>query len=84
LRLDRIEGCPDHYNRVSLKVEDDEKHEVEAEVYIANPDKIRNGLKPRREYMKYLLEAQDVLSENYYKKLGAFQTVDSQIKKEYC
>lgn len=75
LILDKSEGYPVHYNRIKLKVKDDNK-EVKAEVYIAQPNKIKKGLKPSKDYLKDLLAAKDILSKNYLMKLKANETID--------
>lgn len=49
--LDKYEGRPNHYERINVKVKLDNGEEVEAETYIANPSRIKNGLKPRRKYL---------------------------------
>lgn len=71
-KLDRREGYPKHYDKIILKVGLDDGQEVEAVVYIAQPSKVANGLKPSGTYMKHLLAAKDILSENYCRKLKAF------------
>lgn len=76
LKLDYFEGYPRHYDRVELEVEDDEKREVKAEIHIAQPDRISDRLKPSRNYMMHLLVAKDFLSENYFMKLIARETID--------
>ena len=75
-KLDRYEGYPDHYHRVKVKVRLDDRQEVDALAYIAQPDKVRDGLKPSREYLDHLLAARDILSESYNRKLEAWQTLD--------
>ena len=75
-RLDTVEGYPSHYDRIKLKVETDNRKYVEAEVYIAQPDYTKQGLKPSKNYMKNLLAAKDTISEHYYKYLEAHKTLD--------
>jgi gamma-glutamylcyclotransferase len=75
-RLDRFEGYPDHYDRLMIKVELDEGQKLEAIIYIAQPDKIAEGLKPSRDYVDHLLAARDILSKSYRRKLEAWQPLD--------
>jgi gamma-glutamylcyclotransferase len=75
-KLDRHEGYPDHYKRVEVKVGLDNRQEVKAVTYVAQPDKVRYGLMPSREYMNHLLAARDVLSESYRRRLEIWQTLD--------
>jgi|LSQX01.2.fsa_nt_gb gamma-glutamylcyclotransferase len=73
--LDKYEGYPDNYDRQKVKVLTVTGQE-EAIAYIACPDKIREGLKPAREYLVHLLAAKDMLSEDYYRKLLCYDTLD--------
>jgi gamma-glutamylcyclotransferase (GGCT)/AIG2-like uncharacterized protein YtfP len=63
-QLDRYEGYPKHYNRIQLKV-----NGIIAWVYIANEKYIQEGLKPKQEYLNFLLEGKDYMSDVYYNKL---------------
>lgn len=64
-KLDRCEGYPNHYDRIRARVKLDDGKEVEAITYIARPDKVREGLKPSKEYLDHLLKGCDLLSEEY-------------------
>ena len=75
-KLDRYEGCPTHYERVEVKVQLDDGQEVEAVTYVAQPDKVREGLRPSRGYLDHLLAARDILSKSYYRKLESWETLD--------
>jgi gamma-glutamylcyclotransferase len=66
-RLDRHEGYPDHYKRVEVRVQLDDRQEVEAVTY---------ELMPSRDYLNHLLAAGDILSESYRRKLQLWQTLD--------
>lgn len=68
-KLDIYEGCPSHYDRKELEVELEDGSKVKAQVYIAQPDKVKEGLKPSREYLNHLLKGCDLLSEEYCEKL---------------
>jgi len=75
--LDNCERYPKHYLHIPIKVllPSDGK-EVCAITYIANPDKIRSGLKPCREYLKHLLAGEDILSKCYFEWLQNTETLD--------
>jgi hypothetical protein len=62
--LDKYEGHPKHYTRVIMKIEN-----VDAWVYIANSEYIKEGLRPEKEYLNHLLEGKEYLSESYYENL---------------
>ena len=51
-RLDRFEGAPYHYTRNQMFVEVAGR-EVLAEVYLAHPDWIQEGLEPSKEYLAH-------------------------------
>ena len=67
--LDRYEGYPSHYGRIKIIVIMDNGEKVEAVTYVAKPDKVKDGLKPSREYLSHLLKGCDLLSEEYCNKL---------------
>lgn len=75
-KLDLVEGYPSHYDRFKLGIELDNGKKVKAEVYIAQPDYVRDGMKPSRSYMEHLLAGKDIISDRYYRILGAFKTLD--------
>lgn len=62
--LDKYEGYPKHYTRVLMNIEN-----VDAWVYIANSEYIKEGLRPEKEYLNHLLEGKEYLSEEYYNNL---------------
>ena len=74
-KLDVFEGYPHHYNRSKLKVKFKDS-ELEAVVYIAQGDKIKEGLKPARSYLHHLLAAEKYLTPEYMKKLHDQETLD--------
>jgi gamma-glutamylcyclotransferase len=75
-KLDTHEGYPDHYDRIKVNVTLDDWQDVEAVAYIAQPNKVRDGLKPSRDYLNHLFAAKDLLSESYRRKLEAWQPLD--------
>jgi cation transport regulator ChaC len=74
--LDRYEGYPSHYERIKVVVRMDDGEMVEAITYVAKPDKVREGLKPSKEYLNHLLKGCDLLSEEYCRKLRKLETLD--------
>jgi gamma-glutamylcyclotransferase len=76
MRLDRYEGHPRHYSRRILAVEEKDGERVAAWVYIATPDYRRNGLRPRRDYVAWLLAGADLLSPEYRARLAAVETFE--------
>lgn len=75
-KLDCYEGYPKHYYRENVKVILDDGKDVEAITYIANPNMVRDGLKPSKEYLEHLLKGCDVLSKEYCDKLKSIETVN--------
>ncbi|WKT57924.1 gamma-glutamylcyclotransferase family protein [Candidatus Nitrosotenuis chungbukensis] len=75
-KLDCVEGYPFHYERITVMVQLDNESVVEAFAYIAHHDKVKNGLKPTKKYLSYYLEADDILSKEYYRKLKSWPTLD--------
>ena len=59
--LDKKEGCPNHYTRTEINVVDGKGNKLKAMVYIANQDKVLDGLSPTKEYLSHLLAAKDIL-----------------------
>ena len=74
--LDKYEGYPIHYDRIKVKVQLDDGQEVDAVTYIAQPDKVREGLMPSKDYLNRLLAAKDIISESYYRRLESLETMD--------
>jgi len=75
--LDKCEGYPEEYlkNPVKLTLLANGQ-EVCAIAYIANPKKIKEGLKPCKEYLGHLLKGEDILSKNYLDCLTKTETLD--------
>ena len=74
--LDAYERYPSHYDRKTLPVRLNDGNTVQAAVYVAQPDKVKAGLKPAKEYLDHLLLGKDILSSAYYKKLASTETLD--------
>lgn len=47
-----------------------------AVTYNAKPDKTAEGLKPNKRYLDHLLAAKDILSEDYYRRITEWETLD--------
>ena len=74
--LDKYEGFCNHYNRIKVKVQLDDGQEPEAVTYVAQPHKVREGLRPSRNYLNHLLAAKNFLPESYYRRLESQETLD--------
>lgn len=71
LKLDKYEGYPKHYNRVTYII-----NNKECVIYIANQEWTSvNELESTEEYKNHILEGKEFLSENYYKKLLEIKTL---------
>ena len=74
--LDSYEMYPHYYRRIMLEVEAEDLGKVEAWVYLANPAKTAQGLSPTKEYVEYMLMAEDVLPEHYVEFIKSIKTMD--------
>jgi len=74
-RLDRSERYPDHYDRIEVTVETD-TGSLRCCTYRAQPDRVRAGLKPSRNYLNHILAAGDFLSRQYYEALDKSQAYE--------
>ncbi|MCB1692113.1 MAG: gamma-glutamylcyclotransferase [Pseudomonadales bacterium] len=68
--MDPYEGYPVRYSRV-LRAVRTSSGDVDAWVYIANPEFIEEGLKPLEWYLAHLLAGKPHLSEGYFRRLEA-------------
>ena len=76
-KLDHFEGCKSgDYKRSKVNVRLSDNQQIIAETYIACLEKLKEGLKPCKEYMCFLFDGKDYLSPNYLRKLEAVETVD--------
>jgi len=66
-KLDEYEGVPTNYIRHIVKIEC-EGELMNALTYIAV--RVKDGLKPSRDYLNHLLAAKEYLSEDYYQQLA--------------
>lgn len=76
-KLDKLEAYPNHYTKKTIKVELENGDEVDALVYIAQPDKIKEGLKPTKEYLNHLKEGKDLISKNHLDFIKSFNSLDN-------
>jgi len=76
-KLDKHEGYPNHYVKKTIKVVLANGDGIDALVYIARPDKIKDDLKPTKGYLSHLKQGKDLLSENYYNFLQSFDTLEA-------
>jgi Gamma-glutamyl cyclotransferase, AIG2-like len=76
-QLDAIELVPHHYTRSRLLVHDSLHGELTpAEIYTAHPRWIRPHLMPLRSYLSHLIDAADLLSEDYARTLRLMRCRD--------
>jgi cation transport regulator ChaC len=69
-RLDEFEGVArDYYKRVTLPVRRESDITVQAQVYVAPPQSVMDGLRPSREYLDKLLAGRDLLSPRTVREL---------------
>jgi cation transport regulator ChaC len=73
--LDRYEGVPEHYLRVTLPI-GTERGVLNCEVYIANKAMIGGNLRPTKAYLQHLLKGKDLLSHEYFAMLEKTPTLD--------
>lgn len=73
--MDPFEGHPHDYRRVRESVLTDEGH-IEAWVYVAQPDRVAQALRPAREYLAHLLAGESFLSTEYHAALTRVDAVE--------
>jgi len=61
--LDQFEGYPNHYTRITIPVEKEDKETVEAVVYVAQPEHLADGLKVTDDYLDHVMSGQDIWGE---------------------
>jgi len=76
IKLDRNEVYPKHYDKDTISVQLDDGTIIDTMTYIAQPNMIKEGLRPTREYLDHLLAAKDMLSKSYYEKLKSWPALD--------
>lgn len=63
--IDKYEGYPKHYNRLQLRIFNPLFTSILAWVYLAQPNRVVEGLHPEEEYLNYLRRPAMLLSEEY-------------------
>ncbi len=68
--LDDYEGYPDEYDRIQVDVQVDDRV-VKSWIYVARPDRVREGLRPDEEYVRRVLRPCEmrILSDEYCRRL---------------
>ena len=74
-KLDKDEGWPKHYEKKYMSVKTANGF-LECLVYIANPNKMQEGLQPDRKYLDQILAGKEFLSDSYYSELKNTLTCD--------
>ena len=72
LLLDKYEGVPRHYYRKEILIQNNSGM-VNCIVYIAVDTKIKEGLKPSKDYLDHILKGKDLLTENYFNNLSKIE-----------
>lgn len=65
-----------HYDKTIVKLIDNSDNQIEAITYVAQADKIKQGLLPQKKYLNHLLAGQDILSKEYFDQLTQTKTCD--------
>ena len=74
-KLYKDEGLPKHYEKKYMSVKTANGF-LECLVYIANPNKMQEGLQPDRKYLDQILAGKEFLSDSYYSELKNTLTCD--------
>ena len=74
--LDRYEGGPDNYERKTIKVMLDNGRIIEVVTFIANPRKVKPGLKPTKPYLMHFWAADDLLPRDYLINLNYIEILE--------
>ncbi len=74
-KLDKYERFPHHYIRCKMEVIQFDNSTVITEIYTANQNKIRGDLKPKCEYLRYLIDGANEhgLSKQYKQFLSSVE-----------
>jgi gamma-glutamylcyclotransferase (GGCT)/AIG2-like uncharacterized protein YtfP len=76
--LDKPEGYPKHYDRKIMEIVYNSGR-LKAWVYIANENRISEGLLPERDYLAHLLAGKDYLSKAYIDELYKQKVIEDKI-----
>lgn len=66
--LDESERYPEHYDRVEVTVKTEDGG-VSCWVYVAQPDKVAEGLVPSRNYLNHILAGREFMTHQYFQAL---------------
>jgi gamma-glutamylcyclotransferase len=75
-KLDRFEGVPNHYNRKTMKIRNENNEMIDCITYLANPSQMDNSRKPEKWYLNHLLKGKEYLSEEYFSDLRKTNSLD--------
>lgn len=67
--LDKYEGFPFLYQKLYIEVFSGNNHSQEAMVYVGNPLRTEEGLKPAKDHLNHILQGKAFLSKNYWLEL---------------
>ncbi len=76
ISLDKLDEFEINYDRISITVVLANDNKQEAIAYKARQHVIQEGLKPTREYLGHVLKGEDLLSQEYVKKLASTPLFD--------
>ncbi len=82
VKLDKPERYPEHYSRIEVPVILDSGTRILATTYIANSDWISEGLMPMESYLQTILNAREMVSDDYYKKLKDTPFIPQEKRRE--
>jgi cation transport regulator ChaC len=74
--LDRYEDYPRDYAKIILSIQPEQHHPIRCLVYIGQPDRCQQTLKPTPQYLQSLLKGQPFLTHAYYAQLQTVATLD--------
>lgn len=69
VKLDKPERYPEHYSRIEVPVVTESGEKIPAVTYLANSDWLAEGLLPMEGYLRTILNAKEMVSEEYYRML---------------
>ncbi len=75
-KLDWCEDYPDYYIKRRVEVVNFDGEKLRCMTYVGNQERIAEGLRPHKKYMKHLLNGKIFLDLNYYRHLARIRTID--------
>jgi gamma-glutamylcyclotransferase (GGCT)/AIG2-like uncharacterized protein YtfP len=70
-----LDECEGGYGRKDINIKCGKKT-ISCQIYIADPNKTKEGLKPTKQYLEYLFAGKKYLSKEYFKFLEGIETLD--------